>query len=286
MQLADRHKEGNVHFLGASEKTEIMDVAQLVIKDIQNVNEQNIESYDAFKKQKCVINTQLDVVVADFSMTSYCCNHLGASANKFCPRCHAEADNFNEIVRLRTPAETQRTIQRIDMRSNESDKKRLRTLTGVKENDNCFWDVLDPHRDIPVGLLHLIPLGLAKHIIKFVLNNVGSDTVEKLSYHLIDTLGNGYKDFFKHFNSRQGKDLKSYLQIAPFNLLYAKVPSKFIDMVTCLANIHKKLNKDSFTSSDYDDLRYNIRQYHEQIKRDAPELKKKVKSHLLLHVVS
>ena len=39
-------------------------------------------AYDAFKGEKCIITTDLNVIVADFNMQSYLCNHLGASATQ------------------------------------------------------------------------------------------------------------------------------------------------------------------------------------------------------------
>lgn len=64
-----------------------------------------------------------------------------------------------------------------------------------------------------MGLLHLIPLGLAKHVVKHVLDNVNEATKETMHHHLVKTLGNSHKDFFHNFQSRQGKDLKSYVSI-------------------------------------------------------------------------
>lgn len=46
----------------------------------------------------------------------------------------------------RTPQETQRQVDRINARSKEIDKRKLRKKTGIKENDNVFWDFIDPHR--------------------------------------------------------------------------------------------------------------------------------------------
>ena len=54
---------------------------------IKNCRETFI-SYDAHNKQECVIKCPVDVIVADNNVVSLCCNHLGASAVKYCPRCH------------------------------------------------------------------------------------------------------------------------------------------------------------------------------------------------------
>lgn len=135
-------------------------------------------SYDASQQRECLIKCPLDVIVADYNVLSLCCNHLGASAEKYCPRCHvsgntfcgsqigrfstchgyfhfiqkflfyfqASSASFNVLSRQRTPEETRRTISRLHLRSKEVDKAKLRKETGVKEHINCLWDVLDPHR--------------------------------------------------------------------------------------------------------------------------------------------
>lgn len=46
----------------------------------------------------------------------------------------------------RTPAETQQQLRRLEIRSNEADKKKLRKKKGIKEHPNVIWNMLDPHR--------------------------------------------------------------------------------------------------------------------------------------------
>ena len=41
-----------------------------------------------------------------------------------------------------------------------------------------------------MGLLHIVPLGLAKHV-----DNVNEATKERMTYHIVKTLGNTRKDF-------------------------------------------------------------------------------------------
>ena len=41
----------------------------------------------------------------------------------------------------------------------------------------------------------------------------------------------------------------------------------------------------SFSEDDIDDLREEIRNYHQKLFQHAPELTTKVKAHLLLHIV-
>lgn len=118
----------------------------------------------------------------------------------------------------------------------------------MKEHDNCFWNIIDPHCEIPVGLLHLIPLGLAKHLVKHIVNNINSENVERMNRHLQAVMpGSRFLDFFKYIESRQGKDFKDYVQIAPFNVKFAGVPHKYVKMVCCLSLIQLELHKNSFS---------------------------------------
>ncbi|XP_062613603.1 uncharacterized protein LOC134275343 [Saccostrea cucullata] len=282
----DRMKQNSVFFIGASEKVEIMDLGQLVVDDMLECERGEVLSLDAQTKKECIIKTCIDVVVADYAMMSHCTNHLGATAKKYCPRCFADAENFNQICQRRTPDDTRRTLSILNMRCSEKDRQKLRSAKGLKEHVNCFWDVINPHSDIPVGLLHLIPLGLAKHLIKYIINDVDDEILTKMSTHLDAVVqGNRFVDFFKYMDSRQGKDFKDYLQIAPFNMKFAGVPQKYVKMVSCLSLIQLELHNESFDEDDLEQLQATIDTYLSYVKTYAPELQRKAKSHLLLHIV-
>ncbi|XP_069109518.1 uncharacterized protein [Argopecten irradians] len=286
LPLTERPKGANIKFLGASEKVQIMDVAKVVMEDMADMKRDGVESFDANLNQKCVVKSCVDTVVADFNMLSFCCNHLGASATKFCPRCYADSDHFMSYGIPRTPGDTIRTVDRINLKCNEKDKKILRKKKGVKEHENVFWEHINPHKDIPVGLLHLIPLGMAKHLIKNIIAVCSDQQMEKLKTHLESTCNRGiFFNFFKHLDSRQGKHFKEYLQVAPLNMLFAGVEHKYVKMVALLAVIQKKSNKLSYTHEDVDELREDIRHYHQMVNANFPALKKKVKTHLILHLI-
>ena len=54
------------------------------------------------------------------------------------------------IDRERKPEETRKTIERLNLRSNEKDKKALRSNKGVKEHSNAFWEIINPHRYVTI----------------------------------------------------------------------------------------------------------------------------------------
>lgn len=116
--MDERHKEKNIHFIGASEKVEMMKLVEMAISDIRQCQRYNFMGlwqnlttltklnvlnhecvklysfrdgfieFDALHQKECLIKCPLDVIVADYNVLSFCCNHLGASAVKYCPRCH------------------------------------------------------------------------------------------------------------------------------------------------------------------------------------------------------
>ncbi|XP_062568515.1 uncharacterized protein LOC134230699 [Saccostrea cucullata] len=227
-----------------------MTLMKPVISDIQSCKRDGISGFDAYRKEECIITTDLNIIVADFNMQSYLCNHLGACATKYCPRCYADVDHATSKARERTPSKTLTTINRINMRSMEADKRKLRQQTGVKEYENPLWDIINPHRDIPVGFLHLMPLGLTKHLV-----------------------------------NRQGKDFKQYLQFAPINFAYVGIPRQFLKMLNTLAQIQQVLQKDQFTESDIEEAEHLISKYLNQVETHIPDLKRKAKTHLLCHMV-
>ena len=58
----------------------------------------------------------------------------------------ADADHYMALAQKRTPPETQRLLDRLNAKSNLKDKKKFRQQKGIKEHDNVFWDIIDPHR--------------------------------------------------------------------------------------------------------------------------------------------
>lgn len=66
--------------------------------------------------------------------------------------------------------------------------------------------------DIPVGLLHLIPLGIAKDLIIEIVNQQDEHTIKKMKHHLEWMRPEShFKDFFQYIKSKQGKHFKEYV---------------------------------------------------------------------------
>nr|XP_022303905.1 uncharacterized protein LOC111111306 isoform X2 [Crassostrea virginica] len=97
MQLAGvplqfRNKEIYSDFLAASENASMLSISRLVLQDIKSSQQNLIETFHAGMKRTVQLQLDLNCVIADFNMLSVTCNHAGATALKFCPKCHADRE--------------------------------------------------------------------------------------------------------------------------------------------------------------------------------------------------
>ena len=54
-------------------------------------------SSDASQQRECCIKCPLDVIVEDYNALSLCCNHLDASAEKYCPRVQTHSAAYKSV---------------------------------------------------------------------------------------------------------------------------------------------------------------------------------------------
>nr|XP_034308999.1 uncharacterized protein LOC117683581 isoform X2 [Crassostrea gigas] len=291
MQLAGvplqfRNNEIYSNFLGASEHASVLSISKLILQDIESTQQNPVETFDADMKTCIEIKMEVASLIADFNMLSLACNHAGATALKFCPKCHADRDTCSSKERERFPQETVRTIERLRLRGTEQSKKSLKKQTGVKDYDNPFWEVLNPHRDIPSGVLHLFHLGTSKHLLKVCIESLSENKVSVLESHLsgLDSQQQITFNICKNLNSRQGKDLKKFIQVAPFSLAFAGLNTVYLKMTCLLALINRMVCKDSFDDEDIQLLDNLVKKYLQIVEEHLPQLKNKVKTHLLTHL--
>nr|XP_022307949.1 uncharacterized protein LOC111113947 [Crassostrea virginica] len=284
--LQYRNNETYSSFLGASEHASVMSISKLILQDIKSTQQIPIETFDANTKTCITFRMEVASLIADFNMLSLACNHAGATTLKFCPKCYADKDNCITKDRERFPQETMRTIERLRLRGTEESKKSLKKETGVKDYDNPFWEILNPHRDIPSGVLHLFHLGTSKHLLKVCIDSLSEAQISLFESHLsgLDSHQRISFNICKHLNSRQGKDLKKLIQVAPFSLSFAGLNAVYLKMTCLLALINRMVCKDAFDEEDIHLLENIVEKYLILIEENLPQLKNKVKTHLLTHL--
>ncbi|CAC5359290.1 unnamed protein product [Mytilus coruscus] len=246
LSVEEKNRGKNVFLLGVTDRMDILELVSPICQDIENCKQSGIEAFDASLNQKVILTTDISLIVTDYHMMSLACNHLGPSANKYCPKCNADGTDPFKKLDLRTPETTKRTLERLKL---VRDQVSLQRQTGVKLYENCLWQFMDPHRDTPVGTLHFLYLGLAKHLIK-------------------------------QFDSRQGKDFKHYLEIAVINMEYAGLRTKYILVLEKLALISKYILQGCCVQK----IESEFEGYFQLIQENVPEIGTKRKTHLCVHL--
>ncbi|XP_076117009.1 uncharacterized protein LOC143084835 [Mytilus galloprovincialis] len=282
LSVEEKNRGKNVFLLGVADRMNILELVSPICQDIENCKQSGIEAFDASLNQKVILTTDISLIVTDYQMMSLACNHLGPSANKYCPKCNADGTDPFKKWDLRTPETTKRTLERLKL---VRDKVSLQRQTGVKLYENCLWQFMDPHRDTPVGTLHFLYLGLAKHLIKYCLDTLNENQKNLLEKHLesIDQSDFAYQintSFFKYFDSRQGKDFKHYLQIAVINMEYAGLRTKYILVLEKLALISKYI----LQGCGVPKIKSEFEDYFLLIQENIPEIGTKRKTHLCVHL--
>ncbi|XP_069105899.1 uncharacterized protein [Argopecten irradians] len=273
LSLEEKRKSANTHFISASDKVGILDQMVPICSAVH--------MFDASMMRPVLVISHISSIIADYQMMSYVCNHSGPSAKKFCPKCMADKTDPIKKWEMRTPQSTRRLIERMGLMQHP---KQMQTDTGIKAYKNTLWDYLNPHRDTPIGLLHFMYLGLAKHLIQYCYENLTSEKKQMLALHLesIDQSQFEYKvtaqSMFKYRDSRQGKDFKLYLQLASFNFGYVRAEQKHIQALTKLALVSRHMQNMTGNISE------EVTAYLNFIKENIPALARKSKAHLGVHL--
>ena len=94
-----------------------------------------------------------------------------------------------------------------------------------------MWPDIDPHKDTPVELLHVVLLGFVKYFWRDAISRLNNDQKQVLIVRVssASTLGLSFpslsgKTLVQYSGSLTGRDFRSIVQIAPF-VLYDLVPS-------------------------------------------------------------
>ncbi|XP_033731106.1 uncharacterized protein LOC117320703 [Pecten maximus] len=281
LPLKEKRKGSSTLYLASSDTVGILDMMAPICADIEESKSSAVDAFDAENLAPVVLCSQVSLLVTDYHMMSHACNHSGPSATKYCPKCMADKTDPLRKSELRTPNKTQRILHRMNIMTNT---KTLQKETGVKPYGNPLWKYINPHRDTPIGVLHFLYLGLAKHLIKLCYESLSPQKKDELKVHLdsIDQTGFSYKvsakSMLQYLDSRQGKDFKHYLQLAPFNFQFVGADRKHIMALKKLALISKHMQQLEGGIAD------EVEDYLNFVHEHLPSLTRKSKAHLGVHL--
>ncbi|CAH1803013.1 unnamed protein product [Owenia fusiformis] len=230
--MADNHFFVNV--CSVSTEVNAITLGHAVIKDMQTMG--RIPGYSGGKS--VTVESTFATFVADMAMQSSICSHLGAAANSFCPKCEVTKGEV-AVGTKRNKEKTVETRKKIALEKTVTGMKKLQTVTGIKGDENPILNLsFDPHENIPTGILHVIHLGVTKQLLSVMSKNDRKSLLQLYIKDLCPKLGNKFVDYL---GSRQGKDFKSFIQIAPFAAKFSGQPQSIFKATLKLAKLHKVL---------------------------------------------
>ena len=148
----ENSKLENIHLIAASNLLSAVDMSEEIVKDLNQL-EKGIVMYDSYMKQNALVLAPVICFICDNVRASELVNHMGHTANRFCRICQVKYtywltqahQPFLQCDKSVDPAEVgiKRTshisaqqMNRIRRAKTSAEKISLRTLYGLKENDN------------------------------------------------------------------------------------------------------------------------------------------------------
>ncbi|CAH1790171.1 unnamed protein product [Owenia fusiformis] len=248
-----------------------------VCMELQDIKGTKIETYDAKKNVVAHITCHVGCFVTDLMASSDLCSHLGSSARMYCPKCKVTKGDYS-LCQSRTTTDTKKDLANLNRMVSMQERRNYQRGTGTKAGDNpLFEDNLEdinPHSLVPYGTLHMLSLGLIKQLAKAITKRVNNT---ELMEAVTTTFNSSLKTFTKYISSRQGKDFKAWIQIAPFICDVCKPGDNLAAAAIKLAKLCKAAFRNGNNIADL------AEDYHHHLKTSIPDLMSN-KVHTLLHV--
>ncbi|KAL5463737.1 hypothetical protein EMCRGX_G032664 [Ephydatia muelleri] len=144
----ENSKLQNIHYICSSNKVSAIEMAAPMVEELLHLQNEGMVVYDAYFKCDVIVVPSVLCILSDNPRASEICNHLGSSASLFCRVCMTNsATGLDNIAEYRTKAQTLQHIQSIQQCLTETEKKHIRNLYGITEDDNTLLELdLDLHR--------------------------------------------------------------------------------------------------------------------------------------------
>ena len=86
---------------------------------------------------------------------------------------------------------------------------------------------------MPIGVMHLLYLGLVKHLIRFCFDQLSTEQKSTIQPHLLSIDQSTFQtalncDMVRYLDSRQAKDMKHYVNIDTFNFMLKTIKSHWV----------------------------------------------------------
>ncbi|CAG2195385.1 unnamed protein product [Mytilus edulis] len=91
-------KDGNISWMIKPTSMLKLQLANPVLSN--QIFRSGIEAFDGYLTKRVILTTDISLIVTDYQMMSLACNHLGPSANKYCPKCNVSIHSTEDKSHL------------------------------------------------------------------------------------------------------------------------------------------------------------------------------------------
>ncbi|XP_028417046.1 uncharacterized protein LOC114541311 isoform X2 [Dendronephthya gigantea] len=262
-------KFSNIHFICASNLVDSISLGKEIATDLKAL-EQGMLMYDASNDCQVFVQCPVLIVACDNPRASEFAHHMGSSAKHFCRICDATAEIAAEVGTLRTSDDIERTIERISRANTENEKTAMRKETGTTERGgqldmlSCYHSTQKTMKSLPAA---------EKKKIKA---KIEAFDFSAFSRRLPSS-------FVKNYGSCVGRDFKLWAQVSVF-ILDGIISDDQLQVWFYLSNAFAMAYGSEVDLDDNENITNLIRQMIDCLSEVHPELLRKQKFHMLLHL--
>ncbi|XP_070550788.1 uncharacterized protein [Ptychodera flava] len=274
MQLAglptsEKDKLKNVHFVSTSNIVKPNELFQPIVDDIKSIRD-GICTLDACTGKEAIFKPRIAIGIFDSVMGSKLSNHLGATANHPCRICDIDKSSLSHVGTPRTKATVKEIIKELEATEMESDRKRIRRESGIKEGDNCLLDIEDfsPYSDTPQDRLHAVLINPNKNLLSEIMAIMDENDKAILGLSMEEFDWTSFErrltsKSMAHYGSFIGRHYKLWVQVAPFHLARCNsIPIGYIQAYCLLSEIaHLVYRPGPYLSEELEHLKLIIQQF-------------------------
>eukprot|EP00731_Ephydatia_muelleri_P012741 Em0007g51a len=280
----------NIQFICASNKVPVLDMAVPLVQEFTALENEGIIAYDTFLQRNVIVVAPILNIICDKPRGAEVCSHLGATTSKYCRICMADVTTgLHSIGCLRNKPDMLCQIARIQSARTQKEMKQLQKEFGVSTKPNPLLELfIDLHRCTPVEVLHTLLLGPYKYLFRDSMGRLTTVQRKEIQARISSFSFSGFdmklsRNIAKYFKSFVGRDFKILAQLALFVLPPYLTPGE-TEVWFALSKVFKFVYCDTFLPEMVDVYKSQCLAFTHAVERNCPELRRKLKIHILLHL--
>ncbi|KAL5505895.1 hypothetical protein EMCRGX_G007436 [Ephydatia muelleri] len=283
----DNAKLHNIHFICASNKAPVMEMAVPLVQEFNALEREGIVVFNAFLQCKVIVVAPILSFLCDNPRGAEICSQLGATAVMYCRICTVDVSSgLQGIGHLRTKTDTVAQIHRIQSLPTKREQKQMQTQLGTSCKLNPMLELaVDGHI---MEALHTLVLGPYKYMLRSRMARFLPQQCKEVLARIASFLFAGValrlsRDISKYYKSFVGRDFKTLAQLALFVFPPLVSPGE-TEVWLALSKVFKLAYCEQFTPDKVESMKSVCLGFAQAVDKHCPELRSKLKIHLLLHL--